>query len=334
MSDSSVHFPKFSAALPSMAGKTVVITGTTSGTGAVAATTLAGLGAKVLVLNRASERSTASFAELAAAHPDADLHAVECDLQSFDSVRAAAARVTELCPEGVDVLCNNAGVMALPDTATVDGYDIQMQTNHLSHFLLTRELMPLIDRAATSDGEARIVNHSSVARLSPSKTLDATHLEQRGGQLGGEGSRLQNMMFRSPRWLRYNQSKLANAAFTAALHHRLQAAGSTVKALVAHPGFAQTHLQQTSSQHGGMSGLATKLTARMSQSAEDGAMGIISCMCLTDATSGQFYGPGSGATAMKGKAEPFALESFYDNESTRALLWEKSEEAIGAAFEL
>ena len=334
MTSTSVHFPDFRAALPSMAGKTVVITGTTSGTGNVAASTLAGLGAKVLVLNRASDRSTASFAELTAAHPDADLHAVECDLQSFDSVRSAAARVAELCPEGVHVLCNNAGVMALGDIATVDGFDIQMQTNHLSHFLLTRELMPLLDRAAASDGEARIVNHSSVARMNPTKTLRADHLEQRGGQLGGDGSRLENMMFRSPRWLRYNQSKLANAAFTAALHHRLQERGSTVKALVAHPGFAQTHLQQTSSEHGGMGSLVTKITGRISQSAEDGAMGIISCMCLTDAQSGQFYGPGDGMTAMRGKAEPFDLESFYDNDATRELLWSKSEEAIGAAFEI
>jgi NAD(P)-dependent dehydrogenase (short-subunit alcohol dehydrogenase family) len=334
MTDTSVHFPEFSAALPSMAGKTVVITGTTSGTGNVAAHTLAGLGAKVLVLNRASERSTASFDALTAAHPDADVHAVECDLQSFESVRAAAARVHELCPEGVHVLCNNAGVMALGDIATDDGFDVQMQTNHLSHFLLTRELMPLLDRAAEADGEARIVNHSSVARMNPSKKLDGAHLEARGGQLGGDGGRVQNLMFRGPRWARYNQSKLANAAFTAALHHRLQAADSNVKALVAHPGFAQTHLQQTSSQHGGMSGFATKMAARMSQSAEDGAMGILSCMCLEDAESGQFYGPGSGMTAMRGKAEPFALESYYDNADTRELLWSKSEEAIGTTFDL
>lgn len=72
----------------------------------------------------------------------AELHAVDCDLQAFASVEAAAARVAGLCPEGVDVLCNNAGVMALPDQATGDGFDVQMQTNHLSHFLLTRELWP------------------------------------------------------------------------------------------------------------------------------------------------------------------------------------------------
>ncbi len=330
----SVHFPSFKAGLPSMAGKTVVITGTTSGTGKVAAETVAELGAKLLVLNRASERSTAGFAELSAAFPDADLHDVECDLQLFSSVQTAADKVAELCPEGIHVLCNNAGVMALADTATSDGFDSQMQTNHLSHFLLTRELMPLLERAADATGEARVVNHSSTARLNPSKTLQAKFLEKNGGNLGGDGSKLQNMMVMGPRWLRYNQTKLANAAFTAALHNRLQERGSKVKAFVAHPGFARTHLQVTTAKEGGMGGRFTKVFQRFSQTAEDGAMGILSCMCLPDAESGQFYGPGSGITAIKGKAEPFPLESFYDNPETRELVWSKSEEAIGKSFDL
>ncbi len=328
----SKHFPSFKAELPSMSGKTVVITGTTSGTGRAAANALADLGAKVLLLNRASDRSDSSFAELSAEYPSADLHQIECDLQSFASVSAAAALVAELCPEGVHVLCNNAGVMALGDTATVDGFDIQMQTNHLSHFLLTKELMPLLQSAAASSGEARVVNHSSVARMAPSKTLRADHLEKNGGQLGGDGSKLQNMMFNGPRWIRYNQSKLANAAFTAALHNRLQGSGSAVKALVAHPGLSNTHLQKTSVKEGGMGSFFTDQFMRFSQSPEDGAMGILSCMCLPEAQSGQFYGPGSGAIAFRGQAKPFALEDFYDNAETHELLWSKSEEAIGSSF--
>ncbi|MFT5585510.1 MAG: NAD(P)-dependent dehydrogenase (short-subunit alcohol dehydrogenase family) [Cognaticolwellia sp.] len=330
----SVHFPEFRKALPSMAGKTVVITGTTSGTGKAAATVVGELGARVLLLNRASSRSQASLADLKAAVPDGEFHAVECDLQSFASVEAAAKQVHALCPDGVHVLCNNAGVMALGDQATPDGFDVQMQTNHLSHFLLTRELMPLLEKAAESSGEARIVNHSSVARMAPSKELIAEFLEKRGGDLGGDGSSFQNALFRGPRWLRYNQSKLANCAFTAALHHRLQAKGSKVKALVAHPGLANTSLQQTSVKEGGMGNLLTGMMMRFSQSIEDGAMGITSCICLQDASSGQFYGPGSGATAMSGKAEPFALESYYDNAETRELLWDKSCQAIGRSFEL
>lgn len=328
----SVHFPQFKAQLPSMAGKTVVITGTTSGTGRVAARTAAELGAKVLLLNRASSRSTSSAAELRETYPDAEIHEVECDLQSFASVEAAAQRVAELCPEGVHVLCNNAGVMAMPDVATVDGFDVQMQTNHLSHFLLTRELMPLLERAADADGEARVVNHSSGARMWPKRKLLPEFLEKRGGQLRGDSNAFMNMLFLGGRWLRYNQTKLANAAFTAALHQRLQAKGSKVKALVAHPGLANTNLQQKSVEEGGMGRGFTRWFMKMSQSMEDGAMGLISCMCLPDAQSGQFYGPGKAGA--KGPAVPFDLEPFYDNEPTRQLLWTKSEEAIGKTFTL
>lgn len=332
--NSSVHFPTFKASLPSMEGKTVAITGTTSGTGQAAAHTVAELGATVLLLNRASGRSDASFGKLKAAFPDATLHQVECDLQSFDSVRAAASKVHELCSDGLDVLCNNAGVMALPDRATGDGFDVQMQTNHLSHFLLTRELMPLLEKAAEAKGDARIVNHSSIARMAPKKTLLAPYLEKKGGQLGGDGNAMINAMMMGPRWLRYNQSKLANCAFTAALHHRLQAKGSKVKALVAHPGFASTNLQSTSIKEGGMGSVATSMLMKLAQSTEDGAMGILSGMCLPNARSGQFYGPGKGTTAMKGRAVPFDLEPFYDNEATRTLLWDKSNEAVGGQFTL
>lgn len=328
----SKHFPALKASLPSMAGKTVVITGTTSGTGKAAAKVCGELGAKVVLLNRASARATAMLSELTEALPKAEFHSIACDLQSFASVGTAAAQVHELCPEGVHVLCNNAGVMALADVATTDGFDVQMQTNHLSHFKLTAELMPLLERAAAEAGEARIVNHSSVARMTPSKTLMPEFLEAKGGQLGGDGNGFQNALFLGPRWLRYNQSKLANCAFTAALHHKLQDKGSPVKALVAHPGLAATGLQQTSVKEGGMGDMLTGLMMRFSQSVEDGAMGIISCICLPDAQSGQFWGPGSGATAMKGKAEPFALEPFYDNAESRELLWQKSAEATGNAF--
>lgn len=334
MAPRSEHFPDFKASLPSMAGKTVVITGTTSGTGNVAAHTIAELGGKLLMLNRPSERSQKAFAEIAEAYPDAEVHAVACDLQSFESVRAAAAEVAQLCPEGVHVLCNNAGVMALPDQATVDGFDVQMQTNHLSHFLLTRELFPLIEKAAAAAGDARIVNHTSIARMNPKKELYAKYFEPRGGDLGGNGNALQNMAFSGPRWLRYNQSKLANCAFTAALHHKLQAKGSPVRALVAHPGFAKTNLQKTAAEQGGMSGMLDSMSGFAYQSQEDGTMGILSCMCKPDARSGTFHGPGPGMMSLKGLAEPFELEPFYDNAATRDLLWEKSEQAINATFSI
>lgn len=325
----SVHFPAFKASLPSLAGKTVAITGTTSGTGYVAARTSLELGATVLLLNRASSRASDSLQALTGAFPSASLHAVECDLQSFDSVRQAIDEIHGLCPGGVDVLANNAGVMALKDEATVDGFDVQIQTNHLSHFLLTKGLMPLLAKTAERAGEARIVNHSSIARMNPSRRLLPEYFEKNGGNLGGNGA---SMLFGGARWRRYNQSKLANCAFTAALYHRLRARGSKVKALVAHPGVANTSLQTTAVSDGGMAAGFTSFMMQFSQSMEDGSMGLLSAMFRTDAESGDFWGPGSSIAAMKGKAIRFPLESFYDNPESRDLIWQKSCEAIGEEF--
>lgn len=326
----SIHFPAFKASLLSQEGKTFAITGTTSGTGFVAAKTIRELGGNVIVLNRSSERATQSFSELENVPGSGQLHSVVCDLQSFASVRKAIIEVQKIAKDGLDVLCNNAGVMALADIATEDGFDVQMQTNHLSHFLLTAELFPLLEKAANSKGDARIVSHSSIARMNPSKKLEGKYFEKRGGDLGGNGA---SMVFGGARWKRYNQTKLANAAFTAALHERLQKSGSKVKALVAHPGVADTELQVTSAKEGGMGDFFTNIFMGLAgQSMEDGTMGILACMCLPDAQSGMFYGPGSGVMATKGKALPFALESFYDNSATRDLLWEKSCEAIGKEF--
>ncbi|MEM7179955.1 MAG: SDR family NAD(P)-dependent oxidoreductase [Spirochaetota bacterium] len=328
----NVHFDAFKSKLPSMEGKVVAITGTTSGTGKVAARMVASLGGKVVLLNRASERSKKALADLQTDFPKAEFTAIECDLQSFASVKQAAEAVKEAFPEGIDVLANNAGVMALRDEATKDGFDVQMQTNHLSHFLLTKELMPLLEKAAEKSGEARIVNHSSIARMNPKKELLGKYLEKKGGQLGGDGA---SMIFGGARWVRYNQTKLANCAFTAALHEKLQQKGSKVKALVAHPGLAATDLQVTSVKEGGMGGFFTNwMMGAMGQSQEDGAMGLIACICDVNAKSGDFFGPGDGMLAMKGEAKPFALEKFYNNRETIDLLWNKSNEAIGEPFAL
>ena len=327
----SIHFESFKRTLPSLKGRVIAITGTTSGTGFVTAQTVAELGAQVVLLNRPSSRVDESFSRLQKACPQTKFDNIICDLQSFSSVKGAAHTIRKLYPQGIHVLVNNAGVMALADEATEDGFDVQMQTNHLSHFLLTKELFSVLEKGAETYNEARIVNHSSIARMSPEKNLSAKYLEKRGGQLGGNGA---SMLFGGARWRRYNQTKLANAAFTAALHHRLQAKNSKIKALVAHPGLASTDLQVNATKQGGMGHWFTKLFMSLAQSPEDGAMGLLSCICQPHAQSGQFYGPGSSVIAMKGKANPFPLESYYDNDYTRNLLWSKSEEAIGQSFNL
>lgn len=328
----SLHYDNEIENIPPLNGKTIAITGSTSGTGFVAAKTVAKKGARVLLLNRKSDRSKKAYDLLKAYGFVGDFVDIECDLQSFDSVKKAARTITDLCKDGLDVLCNNAGIMAFKDRATTDGFDIQMQTNHLSHFLLTKELMPIIKEASKKKGEARIVNHSSIARFGVKK-LEGKYFEKRGGNLGGNGSNMfLSAIIPQGRWARYSQTKLANAAFTACLHEKFQNENLSIKSLVAHPGLAITELQNTTVKDGGMGAWMTGQFMKGGQSMEDGAIGIIKCIADINAMSGDFYGPGSGKMAMKGEVVKFSLEKFYDNKEIRNLLWNKSCEAINQDF--
>ncbi len=299
-----------------MTGRVAAVTGTTSGTGYVCARELGKRGAKVLLLNRPSERATAALERLRGEAPQGEFEAVDCDLQSFASVREAVAKVRAQHTR-LDVLCNNAGVMALRDMATGDGYDVQMQTNCLSHFLLTKELFPLL----LQSDDARIVNHSSGARRGA--PLAPEYFGKNGGNLGGDGE--PGGGFEGPRWERYHQTKLANCAFTYGLVNRLNAAGVTnVKAMLAHPGLAATQLQVTTADDGGMD--AESEFMKQAQSQEDGALGIIRCCMDPAAKSGEFFGP-EGWTGYPVSLPPEEL--LTDPENIR-VNWEGCEAAVGA----
>ena len=154
-------------------------------------------------------------------------------MQSFESVKKCAPMVEALCANsgGLDALVNNAGIMGVPDTRTVDGFDVQMQTNHLSHFLLSYLLMPSLELAADTRGEARIVQHSSGARRGNTKTgmLKAEFFNQcEPGTLGGDDL--------PACFNRYHQTKLSNPVFTMALHDLLSKVNSKVKSICADPG--------------------------------------------------------------------------------------------------
>ena len=157
-----------------MTQKVVAVTGTTSGTGFVCAREVAKKGATVILLNRKSERSEQAHKLLLESVPKGQFDAIDCDLQSFDSV-IGAMEIIKSKYTVIDVLVNNAGVMALKDQVTKDGYDVQMQTNVISHFLITKELFPLLQKSE----EARIVNHSSMARLGGPLLVD--YFEKNGG---------------------------------------------------------------------------------------------------------------------------------------------------------
>jgi len=190
--------------LPDLNGKTVAITGCTSGTGLVLAKVAAKKGATIFCLNRPSSRAEAAVKELSDGGAKA-VH-IDCDLTSLESVKAAAVSVKSKLgggKDGLDVLCCNAGVMHLRDEPTADKYDPQMQVNQISHFMLISDLWDDLSKAAELRGDARVCMHSSIARnidgqvglsMGPCfptrcvKRLDAKYFEKHeAGQLGGEG---------------------------------------------------------------------------------------------------------------------------------------------------
>ncbi|MEM8908288.1 MAG: SDR family NAD(P)-dependent oxidoreductase [Bacteroidota bacterium] len=301
-----------------MAGKVVVITGTTSGTGFICAREIAKKGATLVLLNRNSERAEKSLQQLREDVPGGIFDWIECDLQNFESVRNAMQTI-QANYEKVDVLVNNAGVMALKDYATPNGYDVQMQTNVLSHFLITKELFELLKKSE----QGRIVNHSSMARLGP--PLEAQYFEANGGNLGGDGTEAENKNFQGPRWARYHQTKLANAAFTYGLKKKLEAANiPNVLSLLAHPGLAITNLSVTTATDGGME--RNSPIMEQAQTAEDGATGIIRAAMDPEAQSGNFYGPLAG---WKGFPDLLVPEDSLLDDSNIQINWEGCEKAVG-----
>ena len=300
-----------------MSNMVVAITGTTSGTGFVCARELAKKGATVILLNRKSERSTASLQQLQESVPTATFDAVDCDLQDLSSVENAINKIKSRY-DVIDVLVNNAGVMALPDQATKDGFDVQMQTNVISHFQLTKELFSLLKKS----DEARIVNHSSMARLGG--PLKIEYFERNGGDLGGDETGEEEPGFRAPRWERYHQTKLANAVFTYGLKKKLEEANvKNIIPVLAHPGLARTNLQITTEEHGGMD--ANSDFMKQAQSAEDGATGIIRAAMDPKAEAGNFYGP----ETWTGYPNLITPEDLLLDESNINVCWDGCESAVG-----
>jgi len=328
-------FSKFEAILPDVSGKVFVITGTTSGTGFIAAKTVAEHNGEVLLLNRPSSRSVASLEKLSAAVPNGKFVPIDCDLQDFSSVRKAAGEIKDKYTE-IYCLSNNAGIMASPDDMTVDGYDKQMQTNHLSHFLLTKELFPLLQ--ASSKGkcaDARIVQHSSMARNVTENGLEDKYLEkqEKNGMLGGD----EDLAFmKGPRWSRYPQTKLANSVFTQALHDRLTKSQNkdceNVLSLCAHPGASATNLANhlADGQNAVAKAMMGVIQKLVTQSPEDGSMGLIKAMMTPKdkIEGGTLYGP----KGMTGNAIAMPSASHETDPKSMAMLWKKSEDATGGSF--
>ncbi len=202
-----------------LSGKTVLVTGAASGLGLESARVLAGAGAHVVLAVRDQEKADAAMAAIRESVPDASLDAGILDLSSLESVRTFAKWAADKYPR-IDVLMNNAGVMACPQAQTVDGFEMQFGTNHLGHFLLTNLLLPSVLAAAPS----RIVNLSSAGHHSHDVFWDDPNFETTPYN----------------EWDAYGQSKTANILFSIELDRRL--AGKGVHAYAVHPGVIGTNL--------------------------------------------------------------------------------------------
>jgi len=333
-------FTEFAAALPaSLSGKTYAVTGSTSGTGLCFAMTIAERGGTVVMLNRPSKRAEEALAKVQTV-ATAPVSLIPCDLQDFASVKAAAAALKALCKDGIDVLCNNAGIMCVPNAPTKDGYNVEIQSNHLSHFLLTAEVWPLLEAAADARGEARVVNHSSGASqmvwLSPffgfHKGVQASYF---GTDLSASKVGSANGFF--GKYQRYGQTKYANAVFT----HGLATKQSKVKAVVAHPGVAASALFDHHAEGGVLDRLFHSVFEKKKQSTEDGTMGILAAALWPDVKTDTFFGPAKfdmtgpvvvndiRSYAMSGATIPALAQK---PEVGTELLWKISKEATGASF--
>jgi NAD(P)-dependent dehydrogenase (short-subunit alcohol dehydrogenase family) len=300
---------KWTAAdVPRQDGRTAIVTGANSGIGLEAARELARAGAAVTLACRNADKGEAARRDITATAPDARVEVAALDLGSLASVREFAERFAS-AHDAIDLLINNAGVMAPPRQVTSDGFELQFGTNHLGHFALTARLLPLIqDR----DG-ARIVNVSSTAHRTGRINFD---------DLQGERS--------YARWGAYGQSKLANLLFTFELDRRLRAAASPVKSVAAHPGYAATNLQTT-----GPTGLQAFVmqigNAILAQSAAMGALPTLYAATHPDVQGGMYFGPDG---MFEGRGYPKlvqATERAHDEAAARRL-WQVSEELSGTAM--
>jgi NAD(P)-dependent dehydrogenase (short-subunit alcohol dehydrogenase family) len=288
-------------------GRTALVTGANSGIGYETALALARAGARVLVAGRDQTRIEEAAARIEAAVPDADVDVVRVNLASLDSVEEAAAAV--LAGERpLDVLVNNAGVMAIPRRRTTkDGHELTFGTNHLGHFALTGRLLPALLRAESP----RVVTVSSVAARSRSATLDDLQSEH--------GYRPMQA---------YARSKLANLVFTQELARR--AAGTPLVAVAAHPGTSATRLQRNGSFVA--RALAPVVLGRLVGHTPDrAAKSPVYAATAPDVEPGAFVGP-TGRREGRGEPGRVPLPSAAADPAAGRALWELSERLTGVAY--
>ncbi len=301
------------ADIPDLHGRVAVVTGANGGLGLASAKALAGAGAHVVMAARDQGKAAAAEAEILAAHPGASLEIVELDLASLASVAEASELIGRGHPT-IDILINNAGLMAMPPRTTADGFEMQLGVNHLGHWALTAQLLPALLAAPT----ARVVTVTSTARHM-GRALDPAN---------------PHLIRRYKPWRAYGQSKLANYHFAIGLQQRFAAAGAPASSLLAHPGLSNTDLQATTVAQGGggsLAGAAHVLSVRTGMTADRGALPQLRAATDPAAKGGELYAPrfvNNGDAVHRPILRRFHLQQAIDS------LWEISTRETGIALDV
>lgn len=298
--------------IPDLKGKTVIITGANSGLGWQASLELARKKARVIMAVRNRDKGQEAKDRILTLVPDSEIFVMKLDLANIESIKHFADTFHEEFQQ-LDILINNAGVMALPLMRTAQGFEMQFGVNHLGHFVLTALLIDIINKTRGS----RIINVSSLAYRNGEINFDDLNWEKSYSK-----------------WKAYNQSKLANLLFTIELDRRLDLAGKGTLTAAAHPGFAATNLQIRGPELEG-SGFkkvffqfANLIAA---QSASMGVLPILFAATSSETKKGGFYGP-DGLLKMRG----YPAEDIMDPSRVKPMealrLWEASEKLMGIKF--
>ncbi|MFC5379348.1 oxidoreductase [Aquipuribacter nitratireducens] len=291
---------------PRQDGRLAVVTGGNDGLGLETALSLATLGARVVLACRTTAKGEAAATRIRERVPGADVTVRRLDLASLASVEAFAADLLRDEPR-LDLLIDNAGIMAVDEGRTEDGFELQLGTNHLGHFALTLRLLP----ALLATPGSRVATISSVGHRRGRLALDDLMGDVRGYD----------------RWRAYFQSKLANLLFTAELQRRLAAVGAGTIAVAAHPGGSRTDLGTEGT---GLSNrLSTAVAAVLTQSARVGALPMLRAAVAPDVVGGEYYGPRLGLVGHPVRETPSRRARDADD---AAALWEASERLTGVTW--
>jgi len=294
------------AQVPDQSELVAVVTGANSGIGFVTAQVLAQHGAQVVLACRSQERGDAAAARILESTPKANVEVRILDLANLGSVQAFAEGMQNR-ESHIDLLINNAGVM-MPKkrTETADGFEMQIGVNHLGHFALTAQLLPLLNNAPA----ARVVSVSSLAHYKGRMHLDDLHCERRGYWRIGS----------------YGQSKLANLLFMFELDRRLKAKGERTIAAAAHPGWTSTDLQRNIPGAG-------VFNAVMAMAPAQGALPSLRAATDPAVRGGEYFGP-AGVTGTRGYPIVVGCSSAAKDPRLAANLWALSEEMTGQTMPL